>query len=194
GGRLQFYAALYEDFLAFPKYLREGGAWPRSEHQPWLLETIGNMTKPDAVNIVDRVVPQAEAVMGRLDASGGAILDIGAGGGFAVLQYARRFPKAQVLGIETEPGMVALARRAIAEEGLDNADVQVADANEMTEYAAYDLVTMNVALHETGGPAEWRNVLARVLTALKPGGVVVVSELPIPTHRRPTARIQSTRR
>ena len=39
---------------------------------------------------------------------------------------------------------------------------------------------MNVVLHETGGPAEYRNVLERVRRALKPGGTVVVSELPYP--------------
>jgi hypothetical protein len=39
---------------------------------------------------------------------------------------------------------------------------------------------MNIALHETGSPLEYRNVLGRVRRALRPGGTVVVSELPYP--------------
>src|SRR5205823_3092424 len=37
-----------------------------------------------------------------------------------------------------------------------------------------------VALHETGGPDEWRNVLRRVHAALKPAGTLIVTELPYP--------------
>jgi hypothetical protein len=50
GGRIQFYTALYEDFRAFPEYLRTGGVWPRSAHDPWLLEALKNATKPDAAS------------------------------------------------------------------------------------------------------------------------------------------------
>jgi hypothetical protein len=49
GGRIQFYTALYEDFRAFPKYLRTGEVWPRSAHDPWVLEALKNTTKPDCI-------------------------------------------------------------------------------------------------------------------------------------------------
>ena len=39
---------------------------------------------------------------------------------------------------------------------------------------------MNVTLHEVGGPDSYSNVLARAHRALRPGGVIVVSELPYP--------------
>lgn len=39
---------------------------------------------------------------------------------------------------------------------------------------------MNVTLHETGGPAEQRNVLGRIRRALKPSGTLLVAELPYP--------------
>ena len=54
------------------------------------------------------------------------------------------------------------------------------DTNQLDEEEAYDLVTMNVVLHETGGPAEYQNVLSRVRRALKPNGTLLVSELPYP--------------
>jgi ubiquinone/menaquinone biosynthesis C-methylase UbiE len=180
GGRIQFYTALYEDFLAFPDYLRSGDIWPRSAHDPWLLEALKNVTKPDSVMVTNHVLPQAPETLERLEA-GGKILDIGCGGGYHLVHYARRFPKAQVIGLELDGPSVALARRTVAEVGLNRQiEIRHDDANELSEEDCYDLVTLNIALHETGGPAEYRNVLNRVYRALKPGGTIMICELPYP--------------
>lgn len=185
GGRIQFFTALYEDFRAFPESLRTGRVWPRSEHDPWLLEALKNLTKPDAVVITEHVLPQAPETLARLEA-GGTILEIGPGGGYAMAHFARRFPRSRIVGIEFDAPSVALARRTLEEAGLgDRVEIRHGDANELGEEDAYDLVAMNIVLHETGGPAEYRNVLARTRRALKPGGTVLVSELPYPDS--PTA-------
>jgi cyclopropane fatty-acyl-phospholipid synthase-like methyltransferase len=97
------------------------------------------------------------------------------------LVYARRFPNVEVLGLELDGPSVALAQKTIAEAGMTGqVEVRQGDVNLLEAQDEYDLVTMNIALHETGGPAEYRNVLARVHQALKPGQTVVVSELPYP--------------
>lgn len=180
GGRIQFFAALYEDFRAFPQYLRTGEIWPRSAHDPWLLEALQNLTKPDAAMITEAVLPQAQSTLERMQ-HGGMMLDIGAGAGFALVHYATRFPSARVVGLEVDAPSADMARRAITEANLaERIDIRHGDANFLNEENVYDLVTMNIALHETGEPAEYRNVLSRVHRALKPRGTVVVSELPYP--------------
>jgi SAM-dependent methyltransferase len=180
GGRMQFFAALYEDFRAFPSHLKSGAIWPRSEHDPWLLEALGKTTRPDPVMITEHVLPQAPEAMARLEA-GGTIVDVGAGAGFAVSHYAERFPKAKVVGLEYDGPSVELMRRSMAEAGLsERVEVRHADANRIDDVEAWDVATLNIALHETGGEGEWRNVLKRIRRALKPGGAVVVSELPYP--------------
>jgi cyclopropane fatty-acyl-phospholipid synthase-like methyltransferase len=142
------------------------------------------MTKPDCVMITDHAVPQAPMVLARLE-GGGTILDIGPSGGHHMIHYARRFPRSRVVGLEIDPVGAELARQAIAEAGLaDRAEVVLGDANALADEEAYDLVTMSIALHETGGPEEYRNVLARVRRALTPGGALVVSELPYPDSPR----------
>ncbi len=60
GGRVQFYTELYEDFRAYPETLRTGRIWPRSAHDPWLLEALKNLTKPDAGVFIDGVLPPSQ--------------------------------------------------------------------------------------------------------------------------------------
>jgi cyclopropane fatty-acyl-phospholipid synthase-like methyltransferase len=118
--------------------------------------------------------------LARLE-TGGTLLEIGPGAGFSLAHYARRFPQSRVVGVEFDQPSVALARQTVAEAGVAaRVEVRHADANELDEADAYDLVVMNIALHETGGPAEYRNVLTRSRRALKAGGSVLVSELPYP--------------
>jgi SAM-dependent methyltransferase len=180
GGRMQFFAALYEDFRAFPQYLRTGGTWPRSEHDPWLLEALKNTTKPDSSVWTETVLPQAPTILAQLE-QGGRVLDIGAGAGYAVVHYARRFPACDITGLEFDRPSYELAVRAIQESGLsDRVEIRHGDANRLDDIDAYDLITMSITLHETGGPDEWRNVLARAHRALRPGGAILVAELPYP--------------
>jgi SAM-dependent methyltransferase len=180
GGRMQFIAALYEDFKAYPSHLKSGATWLRSYHDPWLLEALKNTSKPDPVMITEHALGQSPGAIERLE-GGGTIVDIGAGGGFAVSHYAARFPGARVIGLEFDGPSVELMRRTLADAGLsDRVEMRQADANELDEEDAWDVVTMNITLHETGEEPEWRNVLKRIHRALKPGGTVVISELPYP--------------
>lgn len=180
GGRVQFYTALYQDYLAFPESLRTGRVWPRSEHDPWLLEALKNLTKPDAVVLTEHVLPQAPAALARLEA-GGVLLEIGPGGGYALAHFARRFPTARVTGLEFDLPSIELARKSVAEAGVaDRVEIRHGDANQLDDEDVYDLVVMNIVLHETGGPSEYLNVLQRSRRALKRGGSVLVSELPYP--------------
>lgn len=180
GGRVQFYAALYEDFKAFPEYLQRGDIWPRSEHDPWILEALKNLTKPDSMIFTKEVLPHAPQTLARLE-QGGRILDVGAGAGFAIVHLAKRFPASRVVGIEFDGPSAELARKAVADAGVaERVELRHADANDLQDENAFDLVTMNIALHETGGWPEYENVLRRVYRALKPGGTVLVSELPYP--------------
>lgn len=100
--------------------------------------------------MTEHVLPQAPETLAKLE-QGGKILDVGAGGGYHVLHYARRFLNARVVGMEFDAPSLTLARRTIAEAGLDErVEIRHGDANELDEEDAYDLVTMNIAHQEDG--------------------------------------------
>ena len=128
----------------------------------------------------EHVLPQGPETLEKLE-QGGKILDVGAGGGYHALHYAERFPNAQDVGLEFAAPSLALARQTVAQAGLgERVEIRYGDANQLDEENVYDLVTMSIALYETGGPSEYRNVLSRVRRALKPKGTLLVSELPYP--------------
>jgi len=66
---------------------------------------------------LDLVLPRLPSLGARLR-DGGRVLDVGCGGGWAVVQIAERFPKISCVGIDVEPYSVDLARRLIDERGL----------------------------------------------------------------------------
>jgi SAM-dependent methyltransferase len=180
GGRVRFYTALHEDFRAYPQLLSTGAVWPRSSHDPELLLALADLSRPDAVSLANHVVPQVPRARDRLLA-GGALLEIGSGSGHHLAHYANEFPTARIVGLEIDPASLDLAREHLAAAGLGaRVELRPGDANELADVDSFDLVVMNITLHETGGPDAWSNVLQRTHRALRPGGAVIVSELPYP--------------
>lgn len=181
GGRAEFYASTTEDFAAFPERLKDGRMFPRSEHAPGLLQALSEMTKPDFVNLTDAVLPKLPGALDRLAAPGARLLDVGCGAGWGLLHFARRFPSLSLTGIEPDPESVKLAQAAVSREGLaSRIDVRKEDARTFADRDRYDLIVLNVSLHETGDEAAWREVLSRCREAAHTGALIVVSELPYP--------------
>jgi SAM-dependent methyltransferase len=68
------------------------------------------------------------------------ILDVATGTGYAARRLKRQYPRAEVVGIDASPEMVAIARHNAEEEGLD-ISFEVGDAAQLGfEDAGFDLV------------------------------------------------------
>jgi trans-aconitate methyltransferase len=93
-------------------------------------------------------------------APGEAILDLGCGTGELAAELARR--GARVLALDSDPAMVAAARRRLGDDR-----VLLADGHDFTLAEPVDAVFSNAALHWMPRPAE---VAVRVRAALRPGG------------------------
>ena len=98
-------------------------------------------------------------------------LEVGPGDGGFLPDLARRF--AQVTALDNSPTMLELARQVCQREGLDNVNLQLADALGATDVAA-DCVVLNMVLHHFSDPALALRQLAK---RVKAGGSLLVTEL-----------------
>jgi SAM-dependent methyltransferase len=108
------------------------------------------------------------AAVEEIDAVPERILDLGTGTGAAALWIARRFPEAEVVGVDIAPAMIAAARGKVGPELAGRVRFEVADAAALPGLGEFDLVV------QVSVPVFFDSVAE----ALRPGGhAVVVSSL-----------------
>jgi ubiquinone/menaquinone biosynthesis C-methylase UbiE len=108
--------------------------------------------------------------------SSGLALEVGPGPGYLGLEWLKKTEGTSLKGLDISEDMVVIARRNVAEYGLqERAEYVAADAGAMPfEDAHFDGVFTNGSLHEWSHPEEIINEISRVL---KPGGLYFISDL-----------------
>jgi ubiquinone/menaquinone biosynthesis C-methylase UbiE len=94
-----------------------------------------------------RLGPEAliplEAALDHLQSPPRRVLDLGTGTGKAARVAAKRFPEAEVVGVDLSPGMIEEARRVLPAEHSSRVRFEVADASRLPfEDGAFDLVVL----------------------------------------------------
>ncbi len=122
--------------------------------------------------LVPLVLPKLGDLVQRLSA-GGAVADVGCGGGAAPLAIARAFPKSTVHGFETWPHAIDVCERLRVESGLTNVSFHHADVRPLPEGPTYDLMLTMDVLHDLPRP----DVMARAVRgAIKDDGYWFIVE------------------
>ncbi|MCK6370571.1 MAG: methyltransferase domain-containing protein [Gammaproteobacteria bacterium] len=102
------------------------------------------------------------------------VADIGAGTGYFALPIAERVPEGRVLAVDIQQEMLDIIRERVARLGVDNVETVLAtEEDPRLPVGEADLVLFVDAYHEFAYP---REVMERVVAALKPGGRVVLVE------------------
>ncbi|CAM3665306.1 ArsR family transcriptional regulator [Pseudomonas reidholzensis] len=116
-----------------------------------------------------------ESLLAMLDklsfTASASALEVGPGDGGFLPDLARRF--ASVTAMDNSPTMLELARQVCEREGLNNVNLQLADALSATDVEA-DCVVLNMVLHHFSDPALALRLLAK---RVKAGGSLLVTEL-----------------
>jgi arsenite methyltransferase len=109
-------------------------------------------------------------------APGATVLDLGCGAGLDSLTAARRAgPSGKVIGVDFSNAMLARARRAAAEAGVENVRFEQADAERVpVASASIDVALVNGIFNLNPARESIFRELARVL---KPGGAAFAAEL-----------------
>ncbi|WP_031032476.1 class I SAM-dependent methyltransferase, partial [Streptomyces sp. NRRL WC-3725] len=132
-------------------------------------------------------VPALMRLAGGPLPSGSRAVEIGCGSGYGTRMILDRFRAAKVDAIDLDPGMVAKARRRLADRPGrvrlavgDATDLKAAfDAEDGTYDAAFDFAI----IHHI---PDWRSAVAEIARVLKPGGVFVFDEVTAHPLARPS--------
>lgn len=137
-----------EDYREYARHFRDGTTKPYQEHSEMFMREVAEALKTLPRIFLDFVLPQLPGLSAVLQ-DGGRVLDVGCGGGWAVVQIAERFPETYCVGIDVEPYSVELARRLIAERGLANrCEARALSVDQLGEDGAYDVATSFLVVHE----------------------------------------------
>ena len=117
-------------------------------------------------------IPAMPAIDARLRA-GGSMADLGCGNGLALIQLARCYPEARLVGFDLHAPAIEAARANAAAAGVgDRIRFEVLDAAEGIP-GSYDLITCFDVVHDMPFP---QRALPQVRAALAPGGSFFVLE------------------
>jgi SAM-dependent methyltransferase len=152
---------------------RTGRGVPPAAYGPDLWPAMERLSAPAFVNgLVQQWLPELPAVTAALRA-GADVVDVGCGGGRALIELARAFPASRFLGVDALPAQVDRARANARAAG-------VADRVRFVELDAaaglpdrYDVILTFDVLHDAADPL---GLVRALRAALRPGGSLVVSD------------------
>ncbi len=148
-----------------------GAGVPYADYGRWFRDGQAGVNRPAYTHdLVDSWIGAVPDVVERLE-HGGRIVDLGCGAGWSTIALARRFPNAEVVGIDSDRASIA--------DAVDNGNVhgstarfEAVDAGAQANGDA-DLVLILEALHDMAQPVE---VLRAARAKLAPGGVLIVAD------------------
>ena len=110
---------------------------------------------------------------------GGRILDFGSGSGASTVVLSRMFPQTEVVGVELEADLIAIAKMRADHYGLRNLVFLASPDPERVPPGLGTFSFINLsAVYEHLLPAERPQVLSQLWSILEPGGVFFVNQLP----------------
>ena len=120
-----------------------------------------------------KILPGLPGLSERLN-GGGRVLEVGCGTGNLLVQLAKAFPAAQVVGVDIDSDSIAAARSRAGEAGVaDRVQVRKGTVAAATQGQQFDAALMVEVLHEIA-PALRSGVVADCARALAPGGWMVI--------------------
>lgn len=118
-------------------------------------------------------------IVAQIPAGATRILDLASGTGILTEAIARRFPRAEVVGVELREEYLARARTKQRAAGLDNISFLLGRAEEFSTDRPFDCIVSSYLAKY----ADLARVAAMAVSCLKPAGTFVAHDFTLPPHR-----------
>ncbi len=174
GGFPAVHLELARDYKRVPELFRTGKIFPYQKHEKRFFLSIAEGLKTLPRIFLALILPEFPDLKRRLE-EGANVLDIGCGGGYAVVEIAKNFPQSTCLGVDIEPNSITMARRLIRKNKLQKR-VRVVLVRGNRSYGrggSFDLATLFLVLHEIS-PKMKQRVIDSAARALSPGGTLLI--------------------
>jgi protein-L-isoaspartate O-methyltransferase len=142
------------------------------EHSDSTLAAQGHASGSAAFLFARFVLPHFPDLAARLSKPGARMLDVGTGIGALAIGYAQTFPQLHVTGIDVMPRVLELARAHLETSPVaSRVELRHQDVAALTDEAGYDLAWIPAPFVPEAALSAG---IARVVDALRPGGLLVV--------------------
>jgi SAM-dependent methyltransferase len=116
-----------------------------------------------ATKLIEHILPLAPGLRARLE-EGIEVLDVGCGGGRALLALAKAFPNSRFTGLDLCAEAFAPAVETARRDGLANLSFLQYDISGRASFGTYDLVLAFDAVHDQRDPQGMLNAIRRTLS------------------------------
>ena len=119
------------DYALLPELFRTGGTYSYQEHDEAFLRSVAEVTQVLPRMFLGAVMPKLPNLEARLQ-EGALVLDVGCGAGYAMLDFAERYPSVRCIGVDVEPTSIRMAQQHIQQRGLsDRVEARLVDGAEL---------------------------------------------------------------
>lgn len=175
GDQPQIDLLVARDYARYPELFRDGGTHAFQDHDnPFFLGVAEGLRLIPRI-FLELVLPKLPDLRARLEA-GATVLDLGCGGGHALVAFAERYPNVRCVGMDIEPASIQMAQERIRAHGLESrVSAQLVEgAHFPAEFGgAFDLVTTFLVLHELH-PDLKAQIIGQCAQALRPDGRLLI--------------------
>ena len=123
--------------------------------------------------LVPAVLPKLDGVVEKLE-RGARVADVGCGGGVALLEMAKKFPRSEFHGYDISLHALERAERNKTSYGVENASFHDARSDGLPDDGRFDLVTAFDCIHDMTRPED---VIRAIRTSLRDDGTWLVVDI-----------------